>query len=205
MTGAELTSWTLRYGYSLGCFPMGNDDGTIEWYRSNPRALFPLEGIRVSSSLCKVIRKGTFEIRFDTAFEQVVRSCRRPDGNWITEDIIRAFTAIHHEGWAHSCECWRDGNLVGGVYGLALGSCFNAESMFHRETNASKVALWAMVEKCRELGFTIFDAQVMNPHLASLGAYEVSLPKYLRMLEKAIEETTPWSLTSEWSTGRTQR
>jgi len=123
-----------------------------------------------------------------------MRSCRRPDGNWINEEIIRAYTSIFEEGWAHCGECWEDGVLVGGIYGVAIGTCFSAESMFHRVTDASKVALWAMVEKCRELGFTIFDAQVMNPHLLSLGAYEVSNAKYMKMLADATLGKTEWSL-----------
>gem|GEM_PF-483941 len=143
-------------------------------------------------------------VTFDTAFEEVMRGCLRPDENWISEDFIRVYTQIHREGWAHSVEVWfaspipqhpntsRPG-LAGGLYGLALGSCFCAESMFHRATNASKVALWAMVEKCRSLGFTIFDAQIMNPHLKSLGAYPVPHEKYIAMLREALTHSTPWS------------
>lgn len=193
MRGDDLTPWLIRYAYESGAFPMGDDDGTVRWYQPYVRALFPMSGIHVSHSLRKTIARGTFEIRFDTAFEQVMRSCLRPEENWITEDIIRVYTEIHHQGWGHCSECWHEGRLVGGVYGIAIGTCFCAESMFHRETNASKVALWALVERCRDLGFTIFDAQIMNPHLASLGAYEISHRKYMRKLKEALMETTPWS------------
>jgi len=172
---------------------MTMEDGSVQWFQPRRRALFPIEGIHVSRSLRKVIDRGEFEIRFDTCFEQVMRSCLRPDGNWISEDFIRVYTLIHHEGWGHCGECWVDGVLVGGIYGIALGSCFCAESMFHRRTNGSKVALWAMVEKCRELGFTIFDAQIMNPHLRSLGAYEVTHNEYMGMLIKALRDKTAWS------------
>jgi leucyl/phenylalanyl-tRNA---protein transferase len=168
-----LSPTAIRYGYSMGYFPMADDDDEILWYRTYERCLFPIQGIHVSRTLAKTIRSGVFEIRFDTAFEEVMRSCRRPEGNWINEEIIQAYTAIHEEGWAHSGECWQNGRLVGGIYGVAIGTSFSAESMFHRETDGSKVALWAMVEKCRQLGFTIFDAQIMNPHLLSLGAYEI--------------------------------
>ena len=144
--GDELTPWLVRYAYEQGVFPMADDEGHIDWYQPYRRALLPMEGIHVSRSLAKTIRKGTFEIRFDTAFEQVMRSCLRPKENWISEDIIRVYTQIHREGWAHCGECWMEGELVGGVYGVALGACFCAESMFHRATDASKVALWAMVE-----------------------------------------------------------
>src|SRR5690606_25279857 len=132
---------------------------------------------------------------FDTQFEQVVRGCFRPEDNWLSEHLVRVYTQTFHEGWGHCAEVWDDANLVGGIYGLALGSCFSAESMFHRRTNASKIALWAMVERCRELGFTMFDAQVMNPHLASLGAYEISHSQYLRRLQRALCHSTPWSVS----------
>jgi len=122
-----------------------------------------------------------------------MRSCLRPLENWINEDLIRTYTQIHCEGWAHCAEVWHGEELVGGAYGIALGSCFCGESMFHRETNASKVALWALVEKCRELGFTVFDAQIMNPHLKSLGAYEVSHEEYMELLQDALKRKTVWS------------
>jgi len=189
----RLTSELIRAAYGEGAFPMGEDDGTIEFYVSRVRAVFPIEGVRVSRSLAKTIRKGTFEVRFDTAFEAVMRACRRPKDNWINEEIIRAYTQVHREGWGHSAECWREGELVGGVYGLAVGTCFCAESMFHRETDASKVALWALVDKCRELGFTLFDAQIMNPHLASLGAYEMGIREYLAKFREGLKNPTEWS------------
>ena len=169
------------------------EDGSVEWFQPRRRALFPIEGIHVSKTLQRVISRGEFEIRFDTEFEQVIRSCLRPEDNWISEDFIRVYTLIHHQGWGHCAECWHEGELVAGVYGIAIGTCFCAESMFHRRTNASKVALWAMVEKCRELGFTIFDAQIMNPHLRSLGAYEVTHAQYMSMLRAAVQHSTDWS------------
>lgn len=193
MDNLELTPWLIRYAYEEGAFPMTMDDDSVQWFQPRRRALFPIEGVHVSRSLRKVIDRGEFDIRFDTAFEEVMRGCLRPDGNWISEDFIRVYTLIHHEGWGHCGECWFEGELVGGIYGIALGSCFCAESMFHRKTDASKVALWAMVEKCRDLGFTIFDAQIMNPHLRSLGAYEVPHGEYLGMLRKALQAKTAWS------------
>jgi len=183
----------LSLAYAQGYFPMADEEGEVGWYTVAYRALFPIAGVRVSKSLAKVLRQGRFEIRFDTAFEQVMRHCFLPDGNWLTEEFVNAYSACHRQGWGHSCETWLEDRLVGGVYGLAVGSCFCAESMFHRETNASKVALWALVERCRELGFTVFDAQIMNPHLASLGAYEVSAAEHARLLARALQETTPWS------------
>jgi leucyl/phenylalanyl-tRNA--protein transferase len=191
--GDELTPWLIQYAYREGAFPMTMEDGEVEWFQPYHRALFPIDGVHVSHSLAKTIRKQTFEIRFDTSFEDVMRSCLRPEDNWISEEFIRCYTQVHREGWAHCGECWKDGELVGGVYGVAIGTCFCAESMFHKETNASKVALWAMVEKCRELGFTIFDAQIMNPHLRSLGAYEIPHEEYMKLLKMALAGATDWS------------
>ena len=197
MPGDELTPWLIRYAYSEGAFPMANDDGSIDWYQPRVRALFPITGIHVSKSMEKVLRRlqdptAGFRVTFDTAFEAVMRSCLRPGENWISEEFIRVYTQVHFEGWGHSVEVWRGSDLVGGLYGIALGSCFCAESMFHRATNASKVALWAMVEHCRNLGFTIFDAQVMNPHLKSLGAYPCAHRDYMPLLEQALKRSTPW-------------
>jgi leucyl/phenylalanyl-tRNA---protein transferase len=189
----ELTPWLIRYAYEQAAFPMANDDGSVDWYQPHRRALFPLKGVHVSHSLGRIIRREKFEIRFDTAFESVMRSCLRPDANWINEDFVRVYSQIHAEGWGHCSEAWYRGQLVGGVYGIALGSCFCAESMFHRETDASKVALWAMVERCRALGFTVFDAQIISPHLKSLGAYEVPHAEYRRLLDKALKGHTAWS------------
>lgn len=188
----ELTPWLVRYGYQQAAFPMTMEDGSVGWFQPHDRALFPLTGMHVSKSLRRTLNSGDFEIRFDTAFEAVMRGCLRPDENWISEDFIRVYSQIHREGWGHCSECWQDGELVGGVYGITIGSCFCAESMFHRATDASKVALWALIEKCRGLGFTIFDAQVMNPHLKSLGAYEVAHQDYLKMLRAAITTPVVW-------------
>jgi leucyl/phenylalanyl-tRNA---protein transferase len=193
VNGDELTPWLIRYGYEQAAFPMTMDDGEVHWFQPRRRALFPIEGIHVSRSLAKTIRQDRFQVTFDTAFEQVMQGCFRPEDNWLSEDFVRVYTEIHRQGWAHSSECWLDGELVGGVYGVALGSCFCAESMFHRRTDASKVALWALVEKCSSLGFMIFDAQIMNPHLKSLGAYEISHSNYVKLLDEALTQTTPWS------------
>ena len=190
-----MTPWLIRRAYEEGIFPMDycGDGDEIGWFQPKRRALFPLTGIHVSRSLAKTIRRKSFEIRFDTAFEEVMRGCIRPDGNWISERFVQVYGEIFRQGWGHCAEAWHSGRLCGGVYGIALGSCFCAESMFHRETDASKVALWALVDKCRELGFTIFDAQIMNPHLSSLGAFEVSNEEYQRMLKAALRTHTDWS------------
>ncbi|MCE9559417.1 MAG: leucyl/phenylalanyl-tRNA--protein transferase [Armatimonadetes bacterium] len=179
--------------YEQGYFPMAGDDGRIDWYSVSQRALFPISGIHVSKSLAKTLRGGEFRVTFDECFGQVMRNCRRPKDNWINEELIQWYEVIHAAGWAHSCEVWAGEELVGGVYGVAIGACFNAESMFHRRTDASKVALWAMVNRCRELGFQVFDAQIMNPHLESLGAYEVPAREYSRLLRQSLTCSTEWS------------
>ena len=185
----------IEAGYREGWFPMMVDEETHEtgWFQPRQRCLFPMEGIHVSKSLQKTIKQNRFEVRFDTTFEQVISHCRRPDGNWINEDFIRIYTQIHHQGWGHCAECWIDENLVGGVYGIGIRGVFCAESMFHRETDASKVALYALVETCRAKGFVLFDAQIMNPHLRSLGAFEVSNREYQVMLNEALQVQTDWS------------
>ena len=182
-------------GYREGWFPMMVDEETNEtgWFQPKQRCLFPIEGIRISRSLQKTIRQNRFEVKFDTAFQQVIENCRRTDGNWINDDFIRVYTQIHHQGWGHCAECWKNENLVGGVYGIALGGVFFAESMFHRETDASKVALHALVETCRAKGFVLFDAQIMNPHLLSLGAFEISNREYQSRLRQALQVQTEWS------------
>lgn len=182
----------IHIAYSSGAFVMC-ENGEHNWYSVRKRALFPITGIHVSKSLRKVIQGGEFEITFDTAFEEVMRGCMRPE-TWISEEIIDGFLRVYQSGWAHSCEVWKDGELAGGVYGIGIGLNFSAESMFHRFTNGSKVALWAMVNQCRELGFTTFDAQIMNPHLKSLGAFEVSDQEYEMTLRDGAGKNTPWSI-----------
>jgi leucyl/phenylalanyl-tRNA---protein transferase len=179
--------------YRQGYFPMGGDSGELEWYTSRVRALFPMSGITLSRSLAKSLRNPKWEITFDQAFEQVLRSCLRPKDNWITEELIDWYNLIFEDGWAHSCEVWVDSALVGGVYGLAIGQCFNAESMFHTETNASKVALHHMIRKTNGLGFQLFDAQIMNLHLESLGAFEIPRAEYLNQLSQVALRQTDWS------------
>jgi len=141
----------------------------------------------VSRSLARTLKRGHFEIRVDTDFEGVMRDCAdRPEGSWIDDRFIAVYGALHRGGKAHSVEAWREGRLVGGAYGLALGGAFMAESMFHRETDASKVALAALVQRLSERGFTLLDAQYLTPHLASLGAIEIPRSDYEARLAKAL-------------------
>lgn len=181
-----------------GAFVMGSDfTDEVDFFMSDVRAIFPMSGIKVSRSMRRVLNARRFEVTFDRDFGGVIRGCRRPIGeNWITPDIIRVYEEIHAAGWAHSVEVWLDGELVGGSYGLALRRCFSAESMFHRVPNASKVALYHLILHCADLGFELFDAQVMNPHLASLGAEEMWEEDYLELFHRTLTKPPVWG--SPW-------
>ena len=179
----------LVIGYRNGFFPMGDPTtGDIQWHRPDPRAIIPLEDVRVSSSLRATIRKGLFTITVDTAFHEVITACAdRPDC-WITPAVIDAYTELHHLGVAHSVESWHEGRLVGGLYGVALGGAFFGESMFSRMNDASKVSFVALVQRLRERGFSLLDTQYINDFTASLGAIEISDSLYQRMLEACIDD-----------------
>jgi len=190
MSGRRLTLTPegIELAYRHGIFPMADErSGEVLWFRPDPRAVIPLDGFHVSRSLARTLRRGRFEVRVDTAFTTVMRGCAdRPEGSWISERFVEVYGALHRAGKAHSVEAWRDRRLVGGVYGLALGGAFMAESMFHRETDASKVALAALVGRLSERGFTVLDVQYMTPHLESLGAVEITRREYERRLEQAL-------------------
>jgi leucyl/phenylalanyl-tRNA--protein transferase len=190
MSGRRLTLTPdgVELAYRHGIFPMADEgSGEILWFRPDPRAIIPLDGFHISRSLARTLRRGIFEVRVDTDFEGVMRGCAdRPEGTWISERFVEVYGALHRAGKAHSVEAWRDGRLVGGAYGLALGGAFMAESMFHRETDASKVALTALVGRLHERGFTLLDVQYVTPHLESLGAVEITRREYERRLERAL-------------------
>jgi len=199
--GADLEPGTLLAAYRHGLFPMGlgrNGRGPIGWWAPDPRGVLPLDGLRVSRSLRRA--RTRFEIRVDTAFDQVVAACADPSrsGRWITDAVTRAYRALHDLGWAHSVECWRDGRLVGGLYGVSVGGLFAGESMFHRETDASKVALVALVAILAEDGDPrrLLDVQWRTDHLASLGVVEVPRDRYLRLLADALECPQPLRLVA---------
>ena len=183
-----LTPEGVELAYRHGIFPMADErSGEVLWFRPDPRAVIPLDGFHVSRSLARTLKRGRFEIRADTDFEGVMRGCAdRPEGSWIDDRFIAVYGALHRGGKAHSVEAWREGRLVGGTYGLALGGAFMAESMFHRETDASKVALAALVQHLTERGFTLLDVQYLTPHLASLGAIEIPRAEYEARLAKAL-------------------
>jgi leucyl/phenylalanyl-tRNA--protein transferase len=191
--GADLAPGTLLAAYRAGLFPMRlGRGGALAWWSPDPRGILALDGMIVHRSLRRSARR--FRTTIDTAFEGVMRACgdpARPDG-WIDESFIEAYVELHRLGWAHSAEVWADDGqggrpeLVGGTYGVAIGGLFAGESMFHRRTDASKVALLGMVEWLRTRGTVLFDVQWCTPHLASLGAVEVSRARYLDLLADAI-------------------
>jgi leucyl/phenylalanyl-tRNA--protein transferase len=190
MSGRRLTLTPegVELAYRHGIFPMADEQsGEVLWFRPDPRAIIPLDGLHVSRSLARTIRRALFEVRVDTDFAGVMRGCAdRPEGSWISERFIEVYGALHRAGKAHSVEVWREGRLAGGAYGVALGGAFMAESMFHRVTDASKVALAALVERLRERRFTLLDVQYVTPHLESLGAVEITRREYERRLEGAL-------------------
>ena len=196
MSGRKLTLTPegVLLAYRHGIFPMADErSGEVLWFRPDPRAIIPLDGFHISRSLARTLRRGLFEIRLDTDFEGVMRGCAdRPEGTWISERFLEVYTALHREGKAHSVEAWQEGRLVGGTYGLALGGAFMAESMFHRETDASKVALAALVSRLRQRGFILLDVQYLTPHLESLGAVEITRSDYERRLAEALSLNCPF-------------
>lgn len=185
--GADLEPGTLLAAYRTGVFPMPIRRGVMGWWSPDPRGIIPLDGLRVSRSLRRSCRR--FEIRVDTAFAQVIAGCadRRRPGAWIDRSIRSAYTRLHELGWAHSIEVWdHDGNLAGGLYGVSIGGLFAGESMFHRQTDASKVALVALVKMLVGAGAELLDVQWATPHLKSLGAVEIPREQYLERLGKAV-------------------
>jgi len=194
--GADLEPGTLLAAYRTGVFPMGlgrSGRGPIGWWSPDPRGVLPVDGLRVSRSLRRSVRR--FEIRVNTAFAEVVEACADPHrpGRWITPRLAEAYRRLHALGWAHSVETWHDGRLVGGLYGVGVGGLFAGESMFHHETDASKVALVALVRLLaadREPR-RLLDVQWCSEHLASLGSVAVSRERYLHLLGRALTAGPP--------------
>lgn len=186
--GGDLSVARLLAAYRSGIFPWTAGPG---WWSPDPRAIFELDRFRVSKSLDKVIGRGVFEVTMDRAFGGVIRGCAASaagrESTWITPEFIEAYTRLHAAGHAHSVECWREGLLAGGVYGVAVGGLFAGESMFHRESNASKVALFHLVGHLRKWKFALFDIQMPTPATRQLGAVVISREEYLRRLALAVK------------------
>jgi leucyl/phenylalanyl-tRNA---protein transferase len=192
----------LLRAYAHGVFPMADarDDPHAYWVEPKRRAILPLDGFHLSGSLAKVIRQGRFRVTADTAFTQVIQTCAEATADraetWINPDIEEAFLALHAAGHAHSVECWQGNELVGGLYGLAMGRAFFGESMFSRATDASKVALAWLVARMKTGGFQLLDCQFMTDHLASLGAIEISQMEYLNLLDAALGRSPQVSIVA---------
>lgn len=185
-----LTADLLLHAYSVGVFPMAEhrDDPEVFWVDPRKRGVFPLNGFRISRSLARSIRRGGYEVAVNRDFSAVVDACADRAETWINDEIKTRYSELHRMGHAHSLEIHSDGGLTGGVYGVTLGKAFFGESMFSRRRDASKVALAYLVDRLRQAGFTLFDIQFITPHLASLGAVEISRAAYHRQLHEALQD-----------------
>jgi leucyl/phenylalanyl-tRNA--protein transferase len=189
--GGDLSIERLLLAYRSGIFPWFIHDDLVYWFSPNPRCILIPEEIKISKSMRQILNQKQFEITFNNAFEAVMRGCataKRPhqESTWITEDFIEAYVALHKNGYGHSVEVWQQGELVGGLYGVALGKVFFGESMFSLVPNASKAALISLAEKLNAEGFHFIECQLYTPHLGSLGAKAVSRKEYLKMLSEAL-------------------
>ena len=185
-----IDSALLLNAYASGWFPMAVDH-EIHWFSPDPRGVVPLEAVHVPRRLARVVRSRRFRIEIDRAFVDVMRACaadRDSDdpGTWISDEIVASYTALHARGFAHSVEAWNGDRLAGGLYGVAMGGAFFGESMFHHETDASKVAFVALVERLRTRGFTLLDTQWVTPHLEQFGAIEIPRAEYLKRLHASL-------------------
>ncbi len=201
--GGDLSPERLVLAYGMGIFPWYGEDTPILWHSPDPRMVLLASGIQVGRSLAKTMRRGTYEVRLDTAFPAVVEACAgapRPgqDGTWITTEMIDAYVELHRRGVAHSAEAWRGGELQGGLYGVSLGGAFFGESMFARAPDASKVAFVTLVRQLEAWGIELVDCQVHTDHLARFGASEWPRPRFLATLAEALRKPTrlgPWRLS----------
>jgi leucyl/phenylalanyl-tRNA--protein transferase len=193
--GGDLCLERLLLAYSLGIFPWYSEEDPILWWSPDPRLVLYPNRFHASRSLKKQLRSGTFEVTADTAFEAVMKGCadhrgKGHEGTWIVPDVIDAYCELHDAGFAHSVETWKEGRLVGGLYGVSLGGVFFGESMFKRVSNASKIALATAVEHLQATGFDLIDCQVTTTHLIQMGAQEIPRPLFLRQLRQSIKRPT---------------
>ena len=186
--GGDLSKERLLLAYSKGIFPWYEDDQPLLWWSPDPRAVIEPQNVKISRSLRKKLRKQEFEVRVDTAFDDVVKRCQNPraysNETWITNEMRQAYLALHRDGYAHSIECYQDKELVGGLYGVSIGRLFFGESMFHAATDASKVAFVALCRLLRQQGCPLVDCQMPNPHIMSLGVETISRSEFMLYLLK---------------------
>jgi leucyl/phenylalanyl-tRNA---protein transferase len=183
-----ITPETILNAYAQGAFPMADEVGVIRWYTADPRGVLPLDKFYQPRSLKQVVKRGKFEIRINSDFKGVMQGCRanREEGTWISAELIELYIRLHEMGFAHSVECWHEGKLAGGLYGVAMGGVFFGESMFHYVTDASKVALVALVQRLRERHFELLDTQAVTSHLKRFGAIEIPARQYLAKLHATL-------------------
>lgn len=188
----------LLAAYSQGAFPMASEsDGQVRWYTADPRGILPLASFHCSKNLAQLVRQRKFDVRSDTAFAEVMRLCmdvprEKSPGSWISPELIAAYAQLHRLGFAHSVEAWRDGQLVGGLYGVSLGGAFFGESMFALETNASKVCLVHLVDRLKRQGYALLDTQMVTSHMRQFGTKEIPAAEYMKMLESALAIECQW-------------
>ncbi|MFO8098694.1 MAG: leucyl/phenylalanyl-tRNA--protein transferase [Salinibacter sp.] len=188
-----MTPDLLIRAYATGVFPMGDErTGTINWYAPDPRGHLPLNDVHVPHNLRRRVRQREFSVTSDEAFDAVIRACADRDPTWITPPLIRAYSALHERGPAHSVECWQDGDLAGGLYGVSLGGAFFGESMFFRVSHASKVALVHLTRQLRAGGFLLLDTQYSTEHLERFGVTEIPRGEYERRLAEALSVRPTW-------------
>ncbi len=184
----QLSPELVVRAYQEGFFPMACADGLLRWFSPDPRGILPLDSFHLPHGYRRVRRRLGFELRLNTAFARVVRQCGERETSWIDASIRSAYETLHHQGLAHSVETWHRGRLVGGLYGVSLGSAFFGESMFSRVSHASKFALEGLVTMLREGGFRLLDCQWTTPHLQGFGAVDIPRPEYLLRLREAVEQ-----------------
>lgn len=185
-----LSADDLIYGYMNGIFPMADADGTLYWYSPDPRAIIPLDTYKPSKSLRPILNKQQFEIRVNVDFEGVMKGCALPrqdeESTWISDEIISAYSELHRMGFAHSVETYENNELVGGLYGVAIGGVFFGESMFHTVSNASKVAFHYLIEILKQQSYDLLDTQFINDNVRRFGAIEIPKSEYIKLLKKAL-------------------
>jgi leucyl/phenylalanyl-tRNA--protein transferase len=199
--GGDLTRTRLLLAYSLGIFPWYSEGEPILWWSPDPRLVLYPDELKITRSLNRLIKKGTFKVTVDGAFDKVINECARvrlenQEGTWIVDEMVNAYCNLHASGFAHSVEAWADDQLAGGLYGVSLGRCFFGESMFTRVSNASKVAFVALVKHLRSLNFALVDCQITTGHLTRFGAREITRTRYLHELDEALKAGT---LNGKWS------
>jgi leucyl/phenylalanyl-tRNA--protein transferase len=192
-SGVSLDPQTLLTAYSQGLFPMADRSGSIQWYTADPRGILPLDAFHIPGTLKALVKKppelGGFEIKINSDFAGTMQGCQegRNEGTWINNNLIAAYTRLHELGFAHSVEAWKNGRLAGGLYGVSLGAAFFGESMFHRVTDASKVALVHLVNRLNKRGFVLLDTQATTSHLRKFGCIDIPAETYLAKLRNALQ------------------